>query len=125
MSYAYLGGVKISWPHGIMVALHSSFLFCFLGGISNLANLTFFIVRFSETSRFNDFIFTLAYHLDDIVFAPADSFGHILTFFLPGVCLSLGALAGFCQSLGSLVFQLKAFIFDLAACLRTRLRGQK
>ncbi|MFC1975728.1 hypothetical protein ACFLXQ_04970 [Chloroflexota bacterium] len=39
-------------------------------------------------------IFTLAYRLDDAVFTAADSAGHLLAFFLPGVRLHLDEMTG-------------------------------
>jgi len=52
----------------------------------------------------------LAYRLNDAVFTPADSFGHLLALVLPNGSLRLGAMASFCEALGSPVFQFKAFI---------------
>jgi hypothetical protein len=49
----------------------------------------------------NDSIFTLVYCLDDAVFTPADSFSHLLAFVLPNGSLRLGAMASFCEALGS------------------------
>lgn len=61
-------------------------------------------ILFAEANSLNDAIFTLAYRLDDIIFTPMNGFGHLLAFFLPGLRLRLGAMAGFCETLDGPIF---------------------